>query len=88
MATIELSSILDFKAAGPLKADIRSHAGGELELDASKVERLGGLCLQVLVAAAAAWRAASQNFKLINVGEAFRKDARLLGATGLLPGLE
>ncbi|MFT3722242.1 MAG: STAS domain-containing protein [Hyphomonadaceae bacterium] len=88
MATIELSSTLDLKAAGPLKADIQSHAGGELELDASRVERLGGLCLQVIVAAAATWRAANQNFRLINVGEAFRKDARLLGATGLLPGLE
>jgi chemotaxis protein CheX len=88
MATIVLTSTLDLKAAQPLKAEIQSHAGGELELDASKVERLGGLCLQVIVAAAAAWAAANQTFRLINVGEAFRKDARLLGATGLLPGAE
>lgn len=88
MATLELSAILDLKAAAPLKADIQAQAGSPLDIDASKVERLGGLCLQVLVAAAEAWRQGSQQFRLINVGEAFRKDARLLGATNLLPGLE
>jgi chemotaxis protein CheX len=88
MAVLDLPVILDLKAAGPLKADIQTHAGVALDVDASKVERLGGLCLQVLVAAAAAWRAGGQPFRLINVGEAFRKDARLLGATSLLPGLE
>jgi len=86
--TITLPAILDLKAAGPLKAEIQSHAGVALDLDTSKVERIGGLCLQILLAAAETWRAAGHSFRLINSGEVVRNDAHLLGATHLLPGVE
>ncbi len=85
---LNLPAVLDLKAAGALKADIQARAGAPLEIDASKVERLGGLCLQILLAAAAHWRSANIDFRLVNPGDAFRNDARLLGATQLLPGLE
>lgn len=88
VATIFLPSVLDLKAAGPLKAEIQSHAGSALDLDASKVERVGGLCLQVLLAAAEAWRAAGFVFRLVNPGEVVCNDARLLGAEHLLSGAE
>lgn len=88
MAVIVLPAILDLKAVSSLKTEIQAHSGEPLELDASRTERFGGLCLQVLLAAAGAWRAAGQQFRLINVGEAFRRDARLLGAADLLPGLD
>ena len=88
VATILLPSILDLKAAGPLKVEIQSHAGSALDLDASKVERIGGLCLQVLLAAAEVWRTAGLAFRLVSSGEAVCNDARLLGAAHLLPGAE
>jgi chemotaxis protein CheX len=47
--------VLDLKAASPLRDQIVERRGSPLRLDASHVERLGGLCLQVLIAARAAW---------------------------------
>ena len=43
-----LPSILDSKAALPLVEHLLPLRGSDLLLDASKVERLGGQCLQVL----------------------------------------
>lgn len=87
-ATITLPAVLDLRAAGPLKADIQALAGAPLDLDASNVERLGGLCLQVLLAASEAWRAAGHSFRLTNVGDSVRNDAQLLGAGQLLQGAD
>ena len=86
--TITLPAILDLKAAGSLKAEIQLHAGSALDLDTSKVERVGGLCLQVLLAAAETWRAAGLPFRLIHSGDAARNDVQLLGAANLLTGAE
>jgi len=54
-AAVVLPAVLDIRAAGPLKAEILALRGQALTLDASAVERLGGLCLQVLLSARAAW---------------------------------
>ncbi|SUS03256.1 conserved hypothetical protein [uncultured Defluviicoccus sp.] len=88
MSLLVLPAVMDLRAAQPLKADIQAHAGAPLDLDASKVERMGGLCLQVLLAAETAWRATGHAFRVINPAETFRNDARLMGAAHLLPGLE
>ncbi|KAB0676117.1 STAS domain-containing protein, partial [Aureimonas leprariae] len=56
VATLELPSVLDVRAAMPLHGSLAGLRGRAVELDASQVQRLGGQCLQVLVAAAAAWR--------------------------------
>jgi chemotaxis protein CheX len=56
-ASLELPVRLDTAAAPALAAELLSRAGGALRLDASGVSQLGGLCLQVLLAAAAEWRA-------------------------------
>jgi len=53
--TLRLDRVLDLKAAQPLKAALAEHRGASVRLDASDVERLGGLCLQVLIAARRAW---------------------------------
>lgn len=86
--TLTLPAVLDLKAAASLKADIQAHAGSPLDLDVSKVERIGGLCLQVLLAAAEAWKAAGHPFRLVHPTDAARTDARLMGAQHLLPGIE
>jgi len=57
---IALSAVLDLRAAEPLKAQLLAVRGQEATLDASAVERLGGLCLQVLLSALATWRADSR----------------------------
>jgi chemotaxis protein CheX len=47
--------VLDLKMASSLRDQFVSRRGSALRVDASRVERLGGLCLQVLIAARAAW---------------------------------
>jgi chemotaxis protein CheX len=54
---LQLPPILDLKAASALQQQFLSRRGAALQVDASQVERLGGLCLQVLLAAQAAWAA-------------------------------
>ena len=41
--------------ASSLREQFIGRRGSPLRVDASQVERLGGLCLQVLIAARAAW---------------------------------
>ena len=64
---------------------INSHKGKNVKIDAAKVERLGGLCLETLVAASLAWKKSGVNFEIINVSDRFLKDVDLLGAKDLLP---
>lgn len=56
MADLTLSARLDLAEAQPLAAALRSHRGAALTIDASGVQFLGGLCLQLLLAAAQDWR--------------------------------
>ena len=58
--SVVLPSVLDIRAAGPLQAEILGLRGQPLTLDVSAVERLGGLCLQVLLSARATWAADGQ----------------------------
>jgi len=53
--TFQLPSVLDLKAAASLREQFIGLRGSALRVDASRVERLGGLCLQVLIAARSAW---------------------------------
>ena len=52
-----LPSELDIKAAAPLAAGLIAARGADLVLNASQVERVGAQCLQVMLSAAATWRA-------------------------------
>ena len=52
-----LPTELDIKAAAPLAAELIAARGADLALNASQVERVGAQCLQVLLSAAATWRA-------------------------------
>ncbi len=47
--------MLDLNAASTLRDQFIGQRGSALRVDGSRVERLGGLCLQVLIAARAAW---------------------------------
>jgi chemotaxis protein CheX len=74
-----LAPVLDLKAATPLKAALIERRGHPLELDAADVQRMGGLCLQVLLAAAAAWRADGVSLRVGPRSEAFLDALRLFG---------
>ena len=78
---IALPAVLDLRAADPLKAQLLAVRGQETALDASAVERLGGLCLQVLLSALATWRADGQSLTFINVSEAFASQWSAFGAS-------
>jgi chemotaxis protein CheX len=77
--SLVLPRILDLKAATPLVENLLSLRGGELLLDASEVERLGGQCLQVLVSAAATWHADGFSIEFGNPSESFVEGLAALG---------
>jgi len=79
--TIILAPTLDLKAAAPLHNAIMSCRGEALVMDGSQVERLGGQCLQILLAAQAFWTLQGDSFALRNVSPAFAAALALLGAT-------
>ena len=78
--TLLLPAKLDLKAAETLKADILARRGGDLTLDGSAVERLGGLGLQVLLAARKTWAADGLNLRLGFVSEALAEQWAAFGA--------
>jgi chemotaxis protein CheX len=78
---ITLPAVLDLRAAEPLKTQLLAVRGQEATLDASAVERLGGLCLQVLLSALATWRADGQALTFINVSEALASQWSAFGAS-------
>lgn len=79
-----LAERLDLTAAAPLAEAIRARRdGGPLRLDAGAVDHLGGLCLQVLLAAAADWRARGPGWTIAPRSAAFD---RALAVFGIDPG--
>ncbi|PSJ49581.1 STAS domain-containing protein [Pseudaminobacter soli (ex Li et al. 2025)] len=77
----ELPAVLDLKAAPALAACLAALRGAPLALDAGRVERLGGQCLQVLLAASHGWRADAAALTLSQPSPAFLDGLRLMGLT-------
>ena len=84
---MQLPETLDLKAAGPLRVALLEARGASVEIDASQVQRLGGLCLQVLLSAAATWSTDGHNLKISAASPAFAEGARRMGAQALAPEL-
>ncbi|MCW3780119.1 STAS domain-containing protein [Defluviimonas salinarum] len=78
---LTLPARLDLTAAGPLQDALLSHRGAALNVDAGAVEHLDTPCLQVLLAAAAEWRALRQHLDVTPMSEAFRDALRSFGLT-------
>ncbi len=70
------------KAAAALQQQFLARRGTAVRVDASRVERLGGLCLQVLLAAAAAWAADRQPLEYDTLSQELRSG---LGVFGVKP---
>jgi chemotaxis protein CheX len=82
--SLTLAPVLDLRAAGALRAELLERRGQPMNVDASGVERMGGLCLQVLLSARSVWADDGHAFTISGPSESFREAMRLLGATGRL----
>jgi len=75
----KLPEHLDLTFAAPLRAHLAALIGQPLFIDAANVQRLGGLCLQVLLAAGVAWGHQGDELRVINPSEAFMSAMKLVG---------
>ncbi len=82
---VALAPVLDLSAATPLKAELEARLGVPVTLDAGEVRRLGGQCLQVLIAARRRWAADGLGFAVAAASPAF---ADALAAFGVGADLE
>jgi chemotaxis protein CheX len=79
-ADLRLPPLMDLRSAASLARDLLARRGAPVRLDASAVERLGGLGLQVLLSARLTWRADGIEFIVADPSEAFQADCAALGA--------
>lgn len=82
-ATLILEPVLDLRAAAPLRDAFLERRGAPVVVDASKVEQMGGLCLQVLIAARNAWAHDHTPFSLSPRSPSFDAALGAFGATGI-----
>lgn len=77
---LALSGALDLGAAGPLREALLARRGGPLTLEVSGVQRAGGLCLQVLLAARQTWAADGFAFNFTGASPPLREAFTIIGA--------
>jgi chemotaxis protein CheX len=78
---VQLAEVLDLTAASPLAQALLAHRGSDVTVDASRVNRVGALCLQVLLAAAATFKADGVRMRVDKPTEEFLEGCRLLGVS-------
>ncbi len=76
---LKLDAVLDIKAATPLFTLLSRQRGHDLVIDASAVERLGGQCLQILLAARASWAADRRVFTVEGFSQGLIATLELMG---------
>jgi chemotaxis protein CheX len=77
----QLPAILHSQAAPNLLAGILPFRGADLALDASEVRRLGGQCLQILLAARNAWQADGFHLLYTQISAELSASLTLFGLT-------
>ncbi|WEX78003.1 STAS domain-containing protein [Sinorhizobium numidicum] len=77
--TLKLAPVLDLNEATALHEKLLALKGGAVSIDASAVERIGALCVQVLVAGARSWEEDQLSFTFAKVSDAFVKTTQLIG---------
>jgi chemotaxis protein CheX len=78
-AQLKLPACLDVTSAADLTTRLRSLRGAPVVLDASAVERVGGLGLQVLLSARLTWAADGGAFAVAAPSNAFQDALALSG---------
>ncbi|WP_309629807.1 STAS domain-containing protein [Brevundimonas sp.] len=79
-ASLSLPAVLDLAQAEALKAALLPMRGQSVVIDASRVERLGGLCLQVLISAQQTWASDGHSLKIDDVSREFADQWNAFGA--------
>lgn len=79
IATVSLGPVLDLQAAEPLRAELMALRGRPLSVDASQVQRFGGLCLQVLASARKTWIEDGLALRLEQPSEPFTEQLQAFG---------
>jgi chemotaxis protein CheX len=82
VVSLQLEPVLDLGAAERLHARLTELRGQPLDIDASQVERLGGLCLQVLISARNTWHADGNSAVIGQTSTAFDEAWELFAAPG------
>lgn len=77
--TVQLPIDLDTVAAAPLFEVLTSRVGTDTVIDGSRVERIGGLCLQILLAALSTWRADGVSLEFSQLSSDLVAGLELLG---------
>jgi len=80
---IHLAQNLDLKAAASLQNELLAQRHGPVLIDGSQVQRLSGLCLQVLLSAKATWASDGERLSFDNLSPALRDGLQLFGAEDL-----
>ena len=83
--TLALAASLDMTAASSLAQDFIGARGQPLILDASAVRRLGGQCVQLLLAARIAWSQDGVTFEVADASPEFTETLALMGCPNLIP---
>jgi chemotaxis protein CheX len=79
-ALVALADVLDLTAAKPLADELAALRGRPVRLDATNVERLGALCLQVLLSARLTWASDGLPLTLAQASSAFAEQIQALGS--------
>ncbi|NLR98936.1 STAS domain-containing protein [Rhizobium sp. P38BS-XIX] len=77
--TISLATVLDLNEASTLRGKLMGLRGSNVVIDASGVERVGALCMQVIMAAAKTWDEDKLSFTFSKVSDAFQKTMQMIG---------
>ena len=80
---IDLPERLDSTSAQELYAQIDAHKDKHIELNGEHVSKVGGLCLQVLIAAKDEWARNSLNFQIQSPSDALASFLSKIGRDDL-----
>lgn len=78
---IILKERLDSVAADPLRAQLAEAEGHAIAPDASGVEFLGGLCLELMLCARQVWDASGTTLSIVSPSDAFNENLARFGLT-------
>ncbi|MDB5642573.1 MAG: hypothetical protein JWN07_1890 [Hyphomicrobiales bacterium] len=76
---VKLAEILDITEAAPLASELLRLRGGEMRIDASKVRKLGGQCLQALLCATATAIQDGAHFEIVHPSDEFTQSIAAYG---------
>lgn len=77
--TLSLDTVLDLNAASTLHSRLMELRGSDLVIDASPVERVGALCIQVLMSASRTWEEEERSLTFSQMSDALTKTMQLSG---------